>query len=143
MSFLYQNKLILTIGNIGCGKTTYIKKYALTHILLSKDSIRYMLGCNNYVFDYEFEPYIGEAIDSLYLGLLYTGVNIVIDESKELASIAFEIIFTKTCKMLVSSTTIGDIDFSNLSENAIFFWFDIPLVIFIAFSIILFKSAAS
>ena len=50
--------LYIMVGNIGSGKTTYIKNHLPKAISISKDGIRYSLSPNGYVFDRNIEPII-------------------------------------------------------------------------------------
>lgn len=50
-------KLIILIGNIGCGKSTLAKKLVKKgYCIISRDSFRYMIGAGNYIFDLKYEP---------------------------------------------------------------------------------------
>lgn len=75
-------KLILLVGNIGSGKSTIAKKYAKKNYrIISRDSIRYMVGAGNYVFDVKLEPTIKQATESLLKEFLYDKVSVVYDET--------------------------------------------------------------
>lgn len=77
----YEKNLVLLIGNIGSGKTTYAKKlYEEGYVIVSKDAIRYMLGAGNYLWNLNLESSVHlSEIDTL-INFLRTGVNIVVDD---------------------------------------------------------------
>lgn len=79
-TYEFDKKLILMVGNIGAGKTTYVTKLSKKYIVLSRDKIRYMIGNGEYVFLQDFEGAIWRGESELFLGFLGLGVNIVIDE---------------------------------------------------------------
>lgn len=76
----HERKLILLVGNIASGKSTYLKKLNGEYLVLSRDKIRYMIGDGYYVFHSKFETAIWNAELELFKSLLETGVNLVIDE---------------------------------------------------------------
>ena len=81
--FAYKQRLILLIGNIGNGKSTYLrnhKELCEKYVVVSRDCMRYMLGNGEYVFNTNFEPAVWSAEESLFCGLLATHVNIIVDE---------------------------------------------------------------
>jgi len=53
-------EMIIAIGNIGSGKSTYINRYYSypPHVYISRDSIRYMFGNNEYLFEQTLEPLV-------------------------------------------------------------------------------------
>lgn len=56
------SKLIIMVGNIGAGKTTLSRKLVREGcIIISKDSVRYMLGSGNYVYRPDCEPIVTEV----------------------------------------------------------------------------------
>jgi predicted kinase len=79
-NFRYDAEVIFLVGNIGSGKSTYISTLNGTHMVISRDKIRYMLGNGEYVFIKEHERAVWAAERALFQNLLKTGVNIVIDE---------------------------------------------------------------
>lgn len=77
--------LTILIGNIGAGKSTYIKellKKNSNSLVFSKDMIRYMIGGGNYIFDLNIEPLITKVgfyfVESAIIEGKY---NIIIDET--------------------------------------------------------------
>jgi len=56
--------LIVMVGNIGSGKTTFVKEYVARYpkiVVVSRDDLRYMVGAGKYVFNTELEPCIFES----------------------------------------------------------------------------------
>jgi len=82
-------KLIIMVGNIASGKTTWIKNYLAAKsteelknwIVLSKDDLRRMIGAGKYIFDEKLEPIIYLSIFDLLSNFMYEDVNIIIDET--------------------------------------------------------------
>lgn len=58
-------KFYILIGNIGSGKSTYIRNNLSTGVVINKDSIRYGLGGGKYLFDLNLEPIVHST--SIYL----------------------------------------------------------------------------
>lgn len=80
--FKYEKKCYILVGNIGCGKSTYVKNNLQgENVVVSRDKIRYMFGNGDYVFDKKLEPTVAEANICIIENLMRTGVNIVIDET--------------------------------------------------------------
>jgi len=77
----YESKLIILVGNIGSGKSTYTKKYSKDYVTLSPDAMRYMMGNGEYIFDPVLEPWLLGSLSHLYRDLVITGVNILIDST--------------------------------------------------------------
>jgi len=79
------NKLIVLVGNIGSGKSTWIKKYKETHEdvwVVSRDNIRYALGDGEYIYDKDFESYIQYFCSDIFNTLVDKQVgSIIIDET--------------------------------------------------------------
>lgn len=74
-------KVTILIGNIGSGKSTYIKKFPGAYIV-SRDNIRYMLGNGKYLYDEKFEDlvkYISYDIFDKYQDTCLD--HIIIDET--------------------------------------------------------------
>ena len=75
-------ELILVLGNVGVGKTSECKKYAqLGHRIISCDTLRYMLGGGEYMFDEKLEEFIMDATFTFVELLLQGGHSVVIDET--------------------------------------------------------------
>lgn len=80
-NFKYEQKLIILVGNIGSGKSTYVKSKEEEYVVISRDKTRYMLGNGNYVFITELEAAIWAAENALFENLLDTKINIIVDET--------------------------------------------------------------
>ena len=81
------SKLIVMVGNIGAGKTTLSRQLVQRgHIIVSKDSIRYMIGSGNYVYRPDCEPVITEATLEV-LKVILNGLDYKKDAWKEGESI--------------------------------------------------------
>lgn len=75
------NEIIVIVGNIGSGKSTYAKKLAEEgYIVIARDALRYMIGGGNYIFNRELEPAIWQGEWDILFNLMQTGVAIVVDE---------------------------------------------------------------
>lgn len=73
--------LYITCGNIGCGKSTFIKRYVKhNYIIISRDALRYMIGAGTYTFKPELEPAIHESEEIILRSFMKLGVGIVADE---------------------------------------------------------------
>lgn len=79
-NFKYDRKIIFMVGNIGSGKTTFVKQLNGKYVVVSRDKLRYMIGNGEYVFHSNLEPAIWDGEIALFIKLLTTGINIVIDE---------------------------------------------------------------
>jgi len=80
-SYKFNKKLILIVGNIGSGKSTYSKKLKKDYVIISRDALRCILGNGDYVFLNTFEPAVHRAEMAFFEGLLESGVNLVVDET--------------------------------------------------------------
>ncbi len=73
------------IGNVGSGKTTWIKKFVKENkeewLVVSKDALRTMLGGGYYKYDESLEPFIDELSKTAIQRLLSSDKNIIIDET--------------------------------------------------------------
>ncbi len=76
----YNSILIVFIGNIGTGKTTFIRKYLHNAIIVSRDYLRYMIGGGNYLFSLETEPIIFKIERLALEKFMEIGLNIIVDE---------------------------------------------------------------
>jgi predicted kinase len=79
-------KFYIMIGNVGSGKTTWIKDFILNHsrenwAVVSKDAFRRMLGGGIYVFDPQLEPLIDFWAKQAIQRLLLSGFNVICDET--------------------------------------------------------------
>lgn len=73
--------LIILVGNIGSGKSTYAKKYQKAgYIVIARDQLRYAIGGGNYVFNKFYEPIIWRTELYLYKKFINTHVNVIVDE---------------------------------------------------------------
>jgi len=74
--------LILLMGNIGSGKSTYSKKYQKKgYIILSRDNLRYAIGGGKYIFNVDYEPIIKKTDLYMFKKFVESEVNIVLDET--------------------------------------------------------------
>jgi len=94
-----KKEVILMVGNVGSGKTTWIKQYLqnkneiqLTTFVVSKDDIRKMLSGGGYVFDELLEPAIDTWDKHMISTLLNLGKNVIVDETNMTVGRRFEII---------------------------------------------------
>lgn len=73
--------LIILIGNIGSGKSTYCKKYQEQgYIVIARDQLRYGIGNGKYVFNYKYEPVIWSTELYMFRKFIELEENIVVDE---------------------------------------------------------------
>lgn len=78
---LYKKEIIILIGNIGSGKSTYSKKYQEKgYVIIARDQLRYGIGNGTYVFNRNYEPIIWSTEHYMFKYFLNLGVNLVIDE---------------------------------------------------------------
>lgn len=74
--------IILMVGNIGSGKSTYIKKHLKGSTVVSRDAMRYMVGGGVYIFEERTERVIKQlanlAVEELFKEDIY---EIVVDET--------------------------------------------------------------
>ena len=74
-------ELVILIGNIGSGKSTLCRQYIKKgFIVISRDSLRYMIGAGEYIFDQKYEPAIHAANLAILEQFLAWGHNVVMDE---------------------------------------------------------------
>jgi len=79
-------KLIIMVGNIASGKTTWIKSLLVanpTYRVVSLDAIRRMFGGGKYAYDLTLEPLIESIGLAIIMKLMAKGINIVMDETNE------------------------------------------------------------
>lgn len=79
-------KLIIMVGNIGSGKTTFIKQFVqaeaekgINWFVVSKDDLRKMLGVGKYIWNPQIEIIISDVVVSFVAHLLYQKRNVIID----------------------------------------------------------------
>lgn len=75
--------LYVMVGNIGSGKSTYVKKFLQSHpdvICISRDAFRYMIGGGNYVYNEALEPYIFLLEEQAIWFALKEGLDVIVDE---------------------------------------------------------------
>jgi predicted kinase len=80
-------KIIVVVGNIGSGKSTYIRKLHTAfkndtppYIVIARDTIRYMMGGGNYVFNPTLEEVVWQSEMYMIRRFLQKGCNIIVDE---------------------------------------------------------------
>ena len=74
--------LIILIGNIGTGKTTFIKTQQLVekgYVVIAKDRLRYNIGGGKYIFNPKYESVIWEIELLMFQGFVRLGADIVAD----------------------------------------------------------------
>lgn len=86
-------KLIIMVGNIASGKTSWIKNYLKCkeaeidsmhdkYVVLSKDDLRKMFGAGEYLWEEQIiEPIVHECLISILHHSMQRNVNIIIDET--------------------------------------------------------------
>lgn len=78
---LIKKEVIILVGNIGSGKSTYSKKYQKRgYVIVSRDQLRYSIGGGKYIFNESYEPIIWRIELSLFRYFVDFGANIVVDE---------------------------------------------------------------
>lgn len=76
-----KKELIVLVGNIGSGKSTYVKYLQKKgYIVIARDMLRYAIGGGEYVYNLEYEPTIFATEKYMLRKFLDLGKNIVIDE---------------------------------------------------------------
>ena len=76
-------EMVLLVGNIGSGKTTLIKKIikkGFSHIVISRDDLRYMIGAGRYRFDVNLEKAIWASELDILKRFMILQQNIIVDE---------------------------------------------------------------
>ena len=76
-------KLFIMFGNIGSGKTTFVKNFVRGHpeiVCVSRDSLRYMIGAGEYIFSPELESVIFDSENYTIQELMKKGCDIIVDE---------------------------------------------------------------
>jgi len=75
--------LTVMVGNIGSGKSTIIKKLRLLppgYVVICRDSLRYMIGGGDYVFNPKLEPTIFRSEKSILENFMEQCENVIVDE---------------------------------------------------------------
>jgi len=79
--------IILVVGNIGAGKSTYIKSLynnlnttETPYVVMARDAIRYMIGGGNYVFNPDLENSVWKSELDMIYNFIKLGCNIIVDE---------------------------------------------------------------
>ena len=78
------SKLILLVGNVGSGKSTYAKKIVKENpncFVVSRDSLRYMVNAGEYTFDREKETIVHDLAMRCLASLLASGLDVILDET--------------------------------------------------------------
>lgn len=82
-------KLIIMVGNIVSGKTTWITNFLVGYstkernnwAVLSKDALRVMIGAGRYVYEESIEPIIHISLLNLMQNFMVEGINVILDET--------------------------------------------------------------
>jgi predicted kinase len=75
-----RRNLIILVGNIGVGKSTYSRKLADEgYIVISRDQLRYGIGGGTPIFDHYYESIIWKTEFYMFKQFANLGVNLVID----------------------------------------------------------------
>ena len=83
-----KKELIILVGNLGSGKTTFCKKLAKQdYVIVSRDDLRYSIGAGTYLYNEAYEPCIRDASIELARSFMQLGVPLVIDETNISSSI--------------------------------------------------------
>ncbi len=73
--------LIILIGNIGSGKSTYISKYQKKgYVTIVRDQLRYAIGGGQYIFNYDYEPIVWKTELYMFKKFIDLGTAVIIDE---------------------------------------------------------------
>jgi len=79
------NTLYVLVGNIGSGKSTFCKHFLKEHkekiVCTCRDSLRYMIGGGDYIFDPDLEPFIVISHLRILEAFMNEGFDIIIDET--------------------------------------------------------------
>lgn len=76
-----KKELIILVGNIGTGKSTYAKRYQKKgYIIIARDQLRYAIGGGQYIFNREYEPVIWKTELYMFKKFVDLDKNIVVDE---------------------------------------------------------------
>ena len=76
-----KKRIIILVGNIGCGKTTIAHEYIDNgYVAISRYYLRYAIGEGKYIFNRDYESIIWKTEQYMLTKFLEEGVNIVVDE---------------------------------------------------------------
>jgi len=76
-------EIVLLVGNIGSGKTTLVKRIlskGFSHVVISRDALRYMIGAGRYRFDSNIESAIWDSELNIVKNFMNLKQNLLIDE---------------------------------------------------------------
>lgn len=74
-------QLILMVGNIGSGKSTYVKKFVdKGYVCIARDQLRYGIGNGKYIFNPDYERIIWDTEKYMFQKFMDTKINLIIDE---------------------------------------------------------------
>jgi len=74
-------KLIVLVGNIGCGKSTIAQDYVKDgYVAIVRDQLRYAIGDGQYIFNRDYESIIWKTEQYMLRKFLELGANIIVDE---------------------------------------------------------------
>lgn len=74
-------RLIILIGNIGTGKSTFAKTYQKKgYVIIARDQLRYAIGNGRYIFNPRYELAIWRTELYLFREFIDLGVDILVDE---------------------------------------------------------------
>lgn len=75
-------EIIILVGNIGSGKTTKTKELVEKgYVIISRDSLRYMIGSGQYIFNEDLEPAIWHSELKIVKEFMLLNSNIIVDET--------------------------------------------------------------
>lgn len=76
-----KRELIIMVGNIGSGKSTYVNQYRdKGYVVIARDQLRYGIGNGNYIFNLDYESVIWKTELYMFKRFADLGINMVIDE---------------------------------------------------------------
>jgi len=78
------NKVILTMGLPGCGKSTWAREFIAQNpdwVRVNRDDLRIQFGGPNYEFNSKIEKQVLNERDRLILEALAKGLNVIVDET--------------------------------------------------------------
>lgn len=82
-----EKNLVILIGNIGSGKTTFSKALIdAGYISVSRDQIRYAIGNGKYTFEPEYEGAVHDITMCMFYKFMALEKNLIIDETNVTAA---------------------------------------------------------